>query len=434
MRAGAIATAAAAVALLVAATPARAWVLSEDELEERSTELGLLGRAFFFTIRPLYVVPDAAGLGLGQDADPQVMGLFDLRLSFQHQTPWLKIVVHNQLSASARSEAAGGPALGRGVEPPRWLPLQWDLTTGDHFHLRDQIDWLYAAVTWGRATITVGRQPITFGRGKFFKPLDLIATFALTEVDTEYKPGADALRVDLSLFERTFVSLIAVAGERGDALALGGSSFALRAKQGWSSGEVGLLGGFVRHDAVAGLDAVWDTGSFDIYAEVTATITTDKSLTSAAGRPRDDVEVAALVGATFKPAPKVTLTPELYYSGFGAWDPADYGAVALSERVATGERFTMGQLYAAGFALWELHPLVSANLGAVVNLRDPSGLLTLGLRYSVLSSMELIAGAYLPLGRPPEVKQLILGQGLPTPRSEFGLYPFFFFTELKVGF
>jgi hypothetical protein len=417
-------------ALLAGATPARAWVLSEDELEERSTELGLLGRAFVLPLRPLFVVP-----GL-QDPDPQVSGLFDLRLSFQHQIPWFKVVVHNQLTATIRSKAAGAGLLtmGRGVEPSRWLPLQWDLTTGDHFDLRDQIDWIYAAVTWGPATIIVGRQPITFGRGKFFKPLDLVATFALTEIDTEYKFGVDALRVDLNLFERTFISIIAVAGQWDDALALKGSSFALRAKQGWSSGEVGLLGGFVRNDAVVGLDAVWDTGGFDVYAEITVTLTTDSSLSSAAFAPRDDAEVAALVGATFKPAPKLTLTPELYYSGFGAWDPADYGAVALSERVAMGERFTLGQLYAAGFALWELHPLVSANLGAVVNLRDPSGLLSLGLRYSVLSSMELIAGAYLPLGRPPEVRQILPNQGLPTPRSEFGLYPFFFFTELKVGF
>ena len=149
-----------AAALLVAATPARAWVLSEDELEERSTELGLLGRAFILPMRPLYVVP-----GL-QDPDRQVSGLFDLRLSFQHQNPWLKVVVHNQLTATIRSEAGGAGllAMGRGVEPPRWLPLQWDLTTGDHFDLREQIDWLYASVTWGPATIIVGRQPCSSPR------------------------------------------------------------------------------------------------------------------------------------------------------------------------------------------------------------------------------------------------------------------------------
>ena len=87
------------------------------------------------------------------------------------------------------------------------------------------MDWLYCAVNWGPATFTVGRQPVTFGRGKFCGPSDLVATFALTEVDTEYKPGADALRIDLGLGERTQLGLIAAAGKWDGTLALRGSSF-----------------------------------------------------------------------------------------------------------------------------------------------------------------------------------------------------------------
>jgi len=154
------------------------------------------------------------------------------------------------------------------MEPPRWFPLQADITDDEGITLRESVDWAYAAVTLGPVTVTAGRQPITLGRGKLYKPLDLVATFALTEVDTEYKPGADALRIDWNATPRTVLSLFATAGEWNDELALRGSAFALRAKQELAKGEVGMLGGLVRGDGVIGADAVVDAGKFDIYAEL----------------------------------------------------------------------------------------------------------------------------------------------------------------------
>jgi hypothetical protein len=423
--------------LLARPSPAGAWVLAEDELEERSTELGLLIRTFAFVLEPLPGLDTKGIKDLGLIDETQGLGILDLRLSFSHKTPRLQLVLHNQLTLTARSMAptAGSLVMGRGMEPPRWFPLQADIVDDDGITLRESVDWVYAAVTWGRAVITVGRQPITFGRGKLFKPMDLIATFALTEVDTEYKPGADALRVDLSLFEQTFLTLVAAAGEHGDELSLRGSSFALRARQGWSKGELGLLGGYLRRDGVIGADAVFDLGSFDIYTEATLTIVSDESLSPR--RPETErAVVRGLVGATFKPLSKLTVTPEIFFNGFGRWDPAEYLQVAISERAAIGETFNLGMLYLAGVAQWEAHPLLNLTAGAILNPRDPSGLLTLGASLSAADNIQLQAGAYLPLGETPELSppDPLLGiPPIPRPRSEFGLYPIFFFVELKMA-
>jgi hypothetical protein len=411
---------------------AGAIVLAEDELEERSTEIGLLGRGFSFALAgPILRPPYAL-----KDTNPMWLGLADLRLSFAHKTPWLKLVLHNQMTLNGRSHSLQSPlALGRGAEPPRWLPLQWEIADEEHITLRDSIDWIYIALTWGPLTATAGRQPITFGRGKFFKPMDLLSTFALTEVDTEYKPGADALRLDWSAAERTMITLLAVAGEYNDELSLRGSSFAMRAKQGWNSGEAGLLAGYIRRDAVVGLDGVWDVGSFDLYSEVTVSLVTGQSLT-----PRQPFTwravVRGLAGATFKPTAKLTLSPEIYFNGFGAWEKEDYYQLALSERVALGELSSLGKLYLTGLALWEVHALVNLSLGVIINPRDPSGLLFLGGSYNVMSNVELLAGAYIPAGRLPNLSDQITlfpGVQVPRPRSEFGMYPNFVYVEIKAA-
>ena len=73
---------------------------------------------------------------------------------------------------------------------------------------------------------------------------------------------------------------------------------------------------------------------------------------------------------------------------------------------------------------WEAHPLVHLTLAAMGNLRDPSLLLTPGLSYSAAANVELVAGAMIPVGQ---------GMDGLTARSEFGLYPYFYYLELRLA-
>jgi len=410
---------------LLLASRAHAFVLSEDPLEEKSTELGLMVRLFSFTMAGPILRPPYNPLG---DANPTGMGLGDLRLSFEHKSPRLKLVLHNQLTTTARSHADVGLfSLGRGAEPRRWLPLDTDLVDEGGYTLRESLDWAYLSVTLGPLTVAAGRQPITLGRGKLWKPLDLISTFAITEVDTEYKPGADALRLDWTVREQTILTLLAAAGEWQDDL-LTGSSFALRGKQGFTWGELGALAGMVRRDVVLGLDGAVDLGRFDVYGEAAVHLLTDESPSPGLDQ-RSRAVVRAVAGATFKPTAKLTLSPEVFYNGFGAWDAADYLGVATSDRVAMGEMYNMGRVYVAGIALWEAHPLLTASAALMLNPIDPSALISLGLTYSLAGNMSLVLGGYVPAGRVPNLR----ASPLPAPRSEFGLYPHFVYLELKAA-
>jgi hypothetical protein len=412
--------------LLAWARPARAHVLSEDEIEGSSRELGVVLRAFHFLLTGEILEPPYRM----QDGNPTSIGLLDLRLYFVEARPDFKLVLHNQLVLGASSQGGlGSLSLGRSLAPPQWLPLRFAADDDPTLTLSSATDWLYFSYTRGPLTLTLGRQPISVGRARIWSPMDLVGTFSLTAVDTEYKPGADAARLDWSVDERTEVMLVASVGELEDDhdldASLRGSSFIARAKRGWSWGELGVLGGYVRRDGVLGVDAVVDTGSFQVYGEATATLVTGEGL-GAPGTGSGDVVPRAVVGATFQPHASLTVAPEIFYSGFGAWSPRDYLDVAVSERVGIGEQTTFGRLYGAALASWEIHPLISANGVVLVNLRDPSTLLSLALRHNLAGNVELLVGGYVPIGRRPEATAL-------SPESEFGLYPYFFFAELKAA-
>jgi hypothetical protein len=426
--------------LLLWSIPARGIVLEEDEFAERSTELALLLRTFALAFAGKALEPPRAPL----DASPSGSGIFDLRLTLSHQRGALKAVIAGQLTSLAHSHGPSSAALGlgRGAEPPRWLPLQDSQTGGDGYELRYALDWLYLSYALGPLTLTIGRQPLTFGRGTLFKPSDIISTFALTEIDTEFKPGADALRLDWNVAARSVLTIVAAPGELADDLdaevELRGTSLVARFKQAFDRGEVGALAGLVRRDVVLGVDGIFDLHALDLYSEVLLHLFTEGSLT-----PNDRTwgglggsgslkraALRALVGARFKPASTLTVSPELFFNGLGAWDKEDYLAVATSERFAIGELYNMGQLYLGGFADWEAHPLVHLTLATMINARDPSTLVSLGCSYSAASNVELLGGLYLPLGElAAEGKNPLL----PDPRSEYGLYPFFFFAEIKVA-
>jgi hypothetical protein len=414
-------------ALTAAAPPARGGVLSEDPLAETSTEAGVIARTFTFVLAGKALEPPLSPT----DMDPTGEGIADLRLYVAKQTPTLKLVVHDALTSTVRAHGTlGGIAVGRGVAPPRWLPLSFTLADDPTITVRDAVDWAYAAWSHGPVTVTLGRQPISFGRARLWSPMDLVGPFALTEVDTEYKPGVDAARLDVALGDRTSLTAVGVAGELDDdhdlAVTVHGSAALARGKYRLDHGELGALGGWVRGDAVAGVDGTWDTGSFDLYGEATATLVTSRSLTSPQASSGDVVGKAA-VGASFHPTSKLTLDPEVLYDGFGAWHPANYLGVALSGRVAVGEQTTAGRLYAGGVVDWEAHPLVHVVGVALANVRDPSALASVAISYSVAGNASAVLGAYVPIGRRPTTG----GAGLPVPTSEYGLYPYFAFLELK---
>ena len=125
--------------------------------------------------------------------------------------------------------ASGGAAGAQASAPFRWRRLADDRISGDGQNRSTVISWEIDRAVYKRrferATLALGRQPVDFGSGRFWQPLNVFGAFAPTALDTDHKPGIDALRLDAypSAFSSlTLVHAFAPRGQRaiGDSTAL----------------------------------------------------------------------------------------------------------------------------------------------------------------------------------------------------------------------
>lgn len=71
-----------------------------------------------------------------------------------------------------------------------------------------EIDRLVYKQRYKNTSFAFGRQPIDWGSGRLWQPLNVFGSFSPTDLDTDYKPGIDAARLDW--FPSDFSSLTAV--------------------------------------------------------------------------------------------------------------------------------------------------------------------------------------------------------------------------------
>ncbi|RME28493.1 MAG: hypothetical protein D6798_02270 [Deltaproteobacteria bacterium] len=377
---------------------------------------------------------EAAGLWPG---DPQGQAIIDGRLKlrldlgqtwrvdFQHA---VSTVVGSAFTLGTTGAAATAPEL---VDLTWTVPEDAQATTSTR--IQGRTDRLSVQGELGAASFVVGRQPISFGTGLFFTPLDLVSPFFPGTIDTEYKPGVDAVRVQVYgglRFEQQVV-----AAWVGDCVAVGvGESDRCEewgvedlAVASWSRVTVGVSDiavflGEVHDDEVAGLSVASAVGAVGVHGDASVTLPPGHL----DGRdPTEDVYVRAVVGADWRPNADLTLSGEAYVQTNGATDPADYLSQAMGDRYLRGELWALGRSYVGLSAAWQVSGTVAANLAAIGNLEDGSAMLLPGLSVSVADDADLSLGAYVGLGDRPD--------GL-TWNSELGFVPTTAYSRMAMYF
>lgn len=417
-------------ALLLFAMPAGAFVISEDPFEESSFEIGGALRGYNLWLRggPL------ASPSADPDDDPAALSILALRPKLELKRPRFDFVVHDELSSTSSTLPTelldSTLSVGQGAEAPLWLPLQWTALGRSRFQLRDRIDWLYIRATFGDVSVSVGRQPVSLGRGQIWAPEDLLAPFSPLQLDTEYKSGIDAVRLDWTIFERATLLVIGSVGAREPAddfqVKSDGSALLGRFELAVKELRLGAQAGFVRGDWVGGMDLFVDLhhGS-DLHGSGTVTYVPDRARRSY-GRAAFH---RAVLGTTLQPVDKLLVTAEAHFNGSGAPDPGHYLEEFASPRFAVGEEYNVGRLYAGAAANWEIHPLFSAVVSVIANLEDPSAMLAPELDYNPVQNAVVVAGAFIPVG-----KGLLYSANGATAQSEFGAYPEIYHADVKLYF
>jgi hypothetical protein len=424
------------VSLLAAMVGAAAW--AAPLVDRDPTRLDLTGdfKSFGVALLPYensLLMPD----------DPQASASWDLRLKLEGRTVVgpveLALTAHQATTAIAPpgDPRAGSGSTGVGGTAPQLVDLDADLIGGDDLSLRTRTDRLSIAATVPHLRLTLGRQPITFGRALLFTPLDLVNPFQPTVIDSEYKPGVDAARLDG--FWGTATQLTLVTAWAGEASAAGIVA-AFYGSQPVGSWDLGLLLGDFRGDAVGGLSLSGGLGPVAVRAEGSGTLPNRLGDENVAG----DAYVRAVLGGDWMATPTLSLSAEVYHQGNGAGDPSDYLQQAVDPRYARGELWLLGRWYAGAGLSWQTAPRLAMSAFSLVNLADGSTMLGPGLSWSVADEASLTAGAWIGLGeRPGEVSEADLlaaamaGEdplGLIPVATEFGMAPTAVNVALKVYF
>ncbi|MEZ4222475.1 MAG: hypothetical protein R3B13_16165 [Polyangiaceae bacterium] len=419
-----------AVACLALALPAHAFVISEDPLEESSFVAGGAVRSYNLL---LHGGPLSAPF-VPRDENPAAVSIVALRPKLELKHPEFAVVIHDELTSSSSTLPASllGSTLsiGKGAATPTWLPLAWSAVDHSRFQLQNRIDWLYARASFDDMSLTLGRQPITIGRGHIWTPEDLLVPFSPLQLNTEYKPGVDAVRLDLPVTDGATLMLVGALGKREPKsdfeVGKDGSAVLARVEASVAKLRLGALGGYVRGDAVGGIDLFVDLGGgTDLHGSTTVTYVPD---TERRRYGRAAFERAVL-GSTSQLHEKLLFTAEAYVNGSGAPKPKYYLDEMTSPRFAVGEAYNVGRLYVGVAADWELHPLLHALGSAILNAEDPSAILAPELDFDVAENTLLVAGAFIPVGKGPRYEATAI-----TPESEFGLYPRIYHLDAKIYF
>ncbi len=430
--------------LAVLATLAGSPAASAASLSSGSTSLDLGGS--LRTIPALVQAPES---------DP-TLGAFDQTLLRGTAVGRLGEVLRLELHAvESITASSGGPASGyagssRSATRYRAFGLRWGQADQSRFSAGLEVDRASLRVSLPNLDVTVGRQPINFSKALFFNPLDAFLPFDPRAFDRDYKPGVDAVRLQVALGLTTGLEVVGALGPTlqvdrtvGAVSTQGGfidatrKGAALLGRVFTTLGHVdlSLQAGKVYGGLVAGLGGAGELFGLGWRSELTvfrvdpaepSTFLPDGRGHFPEVRLLDD-GVSLVVGVERRFESELFLALEVFHNGLAAQD----NLILSGARIALGQTQSLSRDLAAVTASYPLTPLWSVSLAALGSLSDGSLLLTPGIKWSAGSELEVLAGALVGLGARPRLDPAL---GAKVPQTEFGTYPHLLWLEAKLYF
>ena len=318
----------------------------------------------------------------------------------------LDLALEQQLLRRSRSTAATGLTEG---QVNRYFDLETVHGENERLSSKLQVDRLNLHGEAGSVQWSLGRQPIGFGRISLFSPLDVIAPFPPDVLDSDVRPGVDAVRLN-----RYF----GLAGQLGGVFVLGDegrhNSALLTFGENYREVDAVGLAGRLRGRTMAGLGLGGELGDLGLKAE--ASWYRGRDVGEVGGDLRESFVVAAFEG-WYRFDSGLVLIGQYLYNGIGSDDPGDYPLVAVSAPVVEGLGYLLGRHYLLLGPSYQLHPLIQLEGLVIYNADDGSSLLRPLLSVSLADNLQLDLFWALSRGKKERLDPLT---GLPEVRSEFG--------------
>lgn len=298
------------------------------------------------------------------------------------------------------------------------------------FGVMQNFDRCLLSVKLPAADILVGRQAIAWGSARVINPTDVLVPFAFNELDKEERRGVDALRVRIPLGTVEELDLGAVSGRSFDALK---DAFYARGRIHRLNADISGLAMAFRGHLLIGLDLARSIGGAGSWLEA-AYVVPDAFREEK--RPGEEGYFRASAGLDYNFSAGLYGFAEYHFNSAGAAAAEDYLSFLDKAAYRDGAVYLLGRHYLSGGLTYQLSPLLPVTGLVIVNLTDPSFVIAPSLEYNIAENIYLAGGAYLGIGRAPEI-----GPGPPPDllrpsilHSEFGAYPDLVYGSFRVYF
>lgn len=306
-------------------------------------------------------------------------------LTFEVHSRWQWNVASQPILGEGSAGFAGA---GVSVEPTRSVDLSSDIIKQPNHSVNHDLDRLLLRFYFGEVDMSVGRQALTWGNSTLFSVADIWTTFSPFDLDTSQKRGIDALRVVWGVTDK--VELDFLVADRGSVEDISGG---VRANIYLPFGDlyVAAAKNFEDVALATGLSASIDT--VKMRGEVMGRFDIDNK----------EFELPrATLGVDWFPLTEFIMGVEAHFNGYGtqdadtAFDYLSFGNT--SEAHTRGEAYLLGRWYAGAYFNYRPHELVNITTSVMVNLTDPTALITWGLSYEVAASVDLGLGGLHGVG------------------------------------
>ena len=290
------------------------------------------------------------------------------------------------------------------------------------FGIFQNLDRASIAYSANFADITIGRQAIAWGSARVINPTDVIAPYTYGELDTEYRIGVDAIRVQIPIgvlgeFDTGYVF--------GEDFAVEKSAFFLRSQLNAVETDFSIvLLGFREH-LMTGFEIARGIGGAGFWLE--AAYVYANAFDSENGEAENYLR--ASIGLDYSFGGVAYGFIEYHFSGAGAGEPKDYLANLTQPAYSDGGVYLMGRHYFVPGLSCQITPLISLSGVLLLNTSDPSVFPSLQIEYNFAQDIYLSAGGFIGIGKRPETED-----DETQFRSEFGGYPTLLFSSFRIYF
>ena len=229
------------------------------------------------------------------------------------------------------------------------------------------------------ADVIVGRQAIAWGSARVVNPTDVIAPFTYGELDTEDRPGVDAVRVRVPIGALSEVDVGYVFGRD---FAVDRSAFFVRGQFNVAETDVSPLFVRFREQQLVGIDVARGIGSVGAWIEGARVFTMEQDDAIS-----DYFRVST--GMDYSFGGETYGFIEYHFNGAGVRDPEDYLVNLNRPTYRDAAVYLMGTHYFALGTTHQLSPLVALSGQFLANVTDSSFFFAPAIEYNIAQDFYL---------------------------------------------